>query len=336
MTGRVQTLRSNVTGSRPTGRQPGELYVNWADGQIGVINSTSGAQDFVGVRFFSTTANYNIGDFVVQGGQLYRAVAASNGGAFLPANWAQIGGSVGIGATAPGNPQPGTLWWDANGGQLYVWYNDGDSSQWVIANNLGPTVTAAAVITIGDTPPVNPVIGALWFDSAGSQLYVWFGDGTSNQWVPTTNQMGGGYLLKAGVVDGSDAPGGQIGEIISVNVTVGVTLTTSTPANLTSITLTPGDWDVQGEVWFNIGTGAATTLVAAISPSSAFLPTPTALNQARNQINVPGTPSTSIILPLRTCRISLAVTATYYLVAYAVFPSGTTTVTGNIWARRAR
>ena len=35
MTGRVQSIRSNVSGNRPTGRQPGELYVNWADGQIG-------------------------------------------------------------------------------------------------------------------------------------------------------------------------------------------------------------------------------------------------------------------------------------------------------------
>ena len=51
MTGRVQALRSNVSGSRPTGRQPGEIYVNWADGQIGVINSSNGAQDFVAVKF---------------------------------------------------------------------------------------------------------------------------------------------------------------------------------------------------------------------------------------------------------------------------------------------
>ena len=145
MTGRVQTLRSNVSGSRPTGRQPGEIYVNWADGQIGVINSSNGAQDFVAVRFFSTTANYNTGDFVIQGGQLYRAIAVSPAGAFVPANWAQIGGSVGIGV-APSNPQPGTLWWDSVSGQLFVWYNDGNTSQWVIANN------ATALLNTGFLP----------------------------------------------------------------------------------------------------------------------------------------------------------------------------------------
>ena len=150
MTGRVQALRSNVSGSRPTGRQPGEIYVNWADGQIGVINSSNGAQDFVAVRFFSTTANYNTGDFVIQGGQLYRAIAVSPAGAFVPANWAQIGGSVGIGV-APSNPQPGTLWWDSVSGQLFVWYNDGDTSQWVIANNATALLNTGFLPLVGGT-----------------------------------------------------------------------------------------------------------------------------------------------------------------------------------------
>ena len=135
MVNRVQTLRSSTTGNRPTGRQPGELYVNFADGQIGVVNASSAAQDLVAVTFFSTSSNYAVGAFVIQGGQLYRAVVASSMGTFNPANWAQIGGSVGVGDTAPSNPQPGTLWWDSVGGQLYVWYNDGSSSQWVVAVN---------------------------------------------------------------------------------------------------------------------------------------------------------------------------------------------------------
>ena len=118
MTGRIQTLRSNVAGNRPTGRQPGELYVNWADAQLGVINSASAAQDLIPVRFFSTAANYVIGDYVIQGGQLYRAIAAVSPGTFNSANWAQIGGaSITIGDTPPATPQPGMLWWDSIGGQ---------------------------------------------------------------------------------------------------------------------------------------------------------------------------------------------------------------------------
>jgi hypothetical protein len=33
----------------------------------------------------------------------------------------------------PANPAIGQLWWRASTGQLYIWYNDGNSSQWVQA-----------------------------------------------------------------------------------------------------------------------------------------------------------------------------------------------------------
>ena len=42
-----------------------------------------------------------------------------------------------------------------------------------------------ASITVGDTPPASPVNGALWFDSVGAQLYVFYSDPTSDQWVPS-------------------------------------------------------------------------------------------------------------------------------------------------------
>lgn len=39
-----------------------------------------------------------------------------------------------IGATAPGSPTVGDLWWDSVGAQLYIFYDDGTSAQWVVAN----------------------------------------------------------------------------------------------------------------------------------------------------------------------------------------------------------
>ena len=90
MTGRVQSIRSNVSGTRPTGRQPGELYVNWADGQIGSVNSVGGAQDLVAVRFFNTAATYVVGDFVVQAGALYAAKGAITAGAFNATQWTKL------------------------------------------------------------------------------------------------------------------------------------------------------------------------------------------------------------------------------------------------------
>ena len=52
---------------------------------------------------------------------------------------AEAGGSpkiVWFGATPPPNGSGYLLWWDDVTGQLYVLYDDGNSLQWVVANNL--------------------------------------------------------------------------------------------------------------------------------------------------------------------------------------------------------
>lgn len=69
--------------------------------------------------------------------------------------WVTAGGaSVTIGATPPVSPPTGTMWWDNIGGQLYIYYNDGNSSQWV---------SASAMNTGQSTPPiVAPPITASW------------------------------------------------------------------------------------------------------------------------------------------------------------------------------
>ena len=90
MTNRVQSLRSSIAGNRPTGRLPGELYVNLADAQLGVINAGSTAQDLLPVRIFQVSANYNIGDHVLQGGFLWRAIATVAAGSFNSTQWQQI------------------------------------------------------------------------------------------------------------------------------------------------------------------------------------------------------------------------------------------------------
>lgn len=137
MTTRGQVLRSSITGNVPAtnSRWPGEIWSNFPDKQIGVIDASKVAQPLVGVRFFSTTANYVAGDFVVQGGGIYRAKVAVTASAFNATQWAQVGGSVLVSDTPPGGSNPGDLWFDSVGGQLFVYYNDGNTSQWVVASN---------------------------------------------------------------------------------------------------------------------------------------------------------------------------------------------------------
>jgi len=96
------------------------------------------------------------------------------------------GASITVSDTAPASPAANALWWDSVGTQLYLWYNDGTSSQWVNATNAG----GGSVAQVSDTPPSNTLQGLLWWDSVGAQLYMYYNDGTSSQWVPTINQSG--------------------------------------------------------------------------------------------------------------------------------------------------
>ena len=90
--GRVQTLRSTIKGQRPTAnsRQPGELYVNFADRQLGFIDAAQATKDLVAIRYFSATADYAIGDYVIQGNELYQAKVAVTAGSFNAGQWDSV------------------------------------------------------------------------------------------------------------------------------------------------------------------------------------------------------------------------------------------------------
>ena len=48
--------------------------------------------------------------------------------------WGSVGGGATISDTAPSSPSAGDLWWKSDEGQMYVYYTDANSSQWVVAN----------------------------------------------------------------------------------------------------------------------------------------------------------------------------------------------------------
>ena len=88
MPNRVQTLRSSVPGNMPQAatRQPGELWLNFADAHIGYIDASQAPQKLLAVRLFVSTAPYATGDFAVYAGALYQAIAPSAAGAFTASN----------------------------------------------------------------------------------------------------------------------------------------------------------------------------------------------------------------------------------------------------------
>lgn len=169
-----------------------------------------------------------------------------------------------------------------------------------------------------------------------------------------TDETGSGSLVFAtsptittpniiGTNTNNDAAAGSVGENISGNLNPGsaVSLTSVTAANITSISLTAGDWDVNGWVVYTVDAGGTTNVVqvhASISTTSATI------NTATDRITtiqfgtagiVPGG-SQAIRLNTGTCRISIASTTTIYLIAFAQFGVSTLTGCGHLRARRPR
>jgi hypothetical protein len=61
-----------------------------------------------------------------------------------------------------------------------------------------------AHVTISDTPPPSPTAGDLWWNSAEGQLYIYYNDGNSTQWVAiTTSESVGSGGGGVGVGTGS-------------------------------------------------------------------------------------------------------------------------------------
>lgn len=174
------------------------------------------------------------------------------------------------------------------------------------------------------------------------------GDGGAKgiQESPITVADTTGDLSRTGGIDiegtntDDSAAAGYIGEYISSAVLVGsaVALTTATPADITSISLTAGDWDVTAMAFFNPDNTTNTTLIIASISTTSATPdtTPGGYFVERygsaglvHQANYGG----STVGPK---RISLASTTTIYLVARADFTVSTNAAYGLLSARRVR
>ena len=141
-----------------------------------------------------------------------------------------------------------------------------------------------------------------------------------------------GAASSTGVTDGTDAATGQVGEYLSAQSTAAA-ITTATPANLAAISLTAGDWDIQGLSEFIGGTGCIPTLLRSeISVSSASF---AGFGQGTLLNGSFGTATTNR-QSTNTVRISLTATTTVYLVGQSNFSGGTMTARGLIRARRIR
>lgn len=124
---------------------------------------------------------------------------------------------------------------------------------------------------------------------------------------------------------------GDLGEIKS-NGGISQILSSATPQNLATITLTPGDWDVWASVGYTETLGPVTIRRMGINTTSATLP---GTRQIAMDIPTSGTFGT-VTLTSPPQRFSVAVNTTIYLVGSVTFGGGTIGYDSNLVARRVR
>lgn len=142
-----------------------------------------------------------------------------------------------------------------------------------------------------------------------------------------------------GVTDGSSAAAGEIGEY-TISTGTAVTVANNTATNVHSISLTAGDWDVQGTIQWGT-TGAITqlsSLESSVSTTSAARGSPSFNHQTQSTAAWNSASSGGYNHNTPVTRVSVSSTTTVYLVGFSYHTAGSFLLqgTGTIRARRVR
>lgn len=186
------------------------------------------------------------------------------------------------------------------------------------AISIGTGATLGLIICEVNSTNTNAITGVGSVSYSGLSL-------PGSKLINTTTQTGG--LSPGGVKQAPSA--GFIGEQITATATA-VSLSNSTPANITSISLTAGIWDVSG-MGSIIPTAANSFMAVGVSATSATLSGSAGVNYANSSVTVLGGTQT---FSVPNIRATLTATTTYYLVGQCNFSSGTCTANGRISATR--
>lgn len=220
----------------------------------------------------------------------------------------------------------------------------GQTGTGAYAGDNTPTLTTPIIGTIKDANSntillLNPTASAVNYMQFNNSATAGGGNGgnialtISGADTNVTLQLAGkgtSGVVVQGRSNGNSVATGYVGEVVSANVlsSAPVSLSNNTGANVTSISLTAGDWDVHGNVGFLVG-GTCTAINAQVTTTSATL--------GDYSLHARIAPSTSQNNAL-TCpilRVNVSTTTTVYLVAYASFTTSTVTACGSIYARRS-
>jgi hypothetical protein len=222
------------------------------------------------------------------------------------------GGSTGAGVVLP----QGT-----NNSTALTLMTDGSTDVWIAETPLG----------IGAVSSTNPVI------TGGTINNTTVGATTPSTGAFTTLSSTGNFTPSqtngiVGTTTNNNANAGSVGEFVTATAS-GVSLTSTVVANVTSISLTAGDWDVTGVVQvvgaagttFTNMLGGSSTTSATLGPLGSFW-----------QAGFTTSASATITEALPPLRYSFVTTTTVFAVADAQFTVSTATAAAVIRARRIR
>lgn len=217
------------------------------------------------------------------------------------------------------------------------------------AQTLTVPLNASVAFPVGTAVTVQRLgAGVTTITPAGGVTFVPTGDVTINAQyaavvllktaTDTWKVLGASSISSADIVGSAtndDAVTGNLGEYISSYIPVGsaITLTTNTAANVTSINLGAGDWEVVASVHFSAAAATVTAMQAGTNSVSATLPTDGSEAYSGLQLTL-GTAIDSVSTGRK--RFKLSAPATIYIVAKGTFSAGGMTAFGGLTARKPR
>jgi hypothetical protein len=239
----------------------------------------------------------------------------------------------------------------ANGVAAYMWIyavNNAGTLELGISGTMkdeGTRQTTTAIDTASDT------VGGFYSTTARSNVGVKLlgrilvSEATAGTWATDASEVSLNPSSRTpadliGTTTTDDAATGRIGEFVKASVAAGsaINVASNTPLNVTSISLTAGDWDVSGVMQYVSTSGLTGNSYSIISISSTSATLGTDGDAAYNLAAFVNSATNNVGGSIGLVRISLAASGTAYLVAQANLSSGAGTLKayGRISARRVR
>ncbi len=225
--------------------------------------------------------------------------------------------------------------------------NVGSAGAPVLFNGAGGT-PSSITLTNGTGLPLGSITG---LGSGVSTLVATFSSANLRSALTDETGSGGAAVFATsptittpnivGTSTNDSAAAGSVGEYVESDIASGSAIAagaTTVSKNLTSISLTAGDWDVSGAVYF---VPASTTVISSWSASISTTSATADTTKGRWSLSFlptgyTGSGNTAETAQVTPCRFSLTSTTTVYLVATTTYTTSTCNIYGIIRARRVR